>query len=327
MPNVSQKRKTLTKVVTLDVNYSSEVISDSKVITEPVRQSSVANVSRKRKQIPVTPEEDSGVSDGTVVTPKKRGIVKVVKPVSALAVPKSVEPFRQSSVANVSRKRKQIPVTPEEDSGVSDGTVVTPKKRGIVKVVKPVSALAVPKSVEPQTDVEDVTTGKALAVPKSVEPQTDVEDMTTGKAAVVTKKIRKPTLVPTAVIPLTSQSQGSDYDDDSQIDAEENAYWQQLAQTQIAANKKSGKGKGKGKVKKDLPEGATIFCTKCHEVFDTADDLSVHEKNCFIGRRYPCPYAGCSHVNSQNSLLEEHIKGVHENNPFRCELCPNEVFI
>ena len=166
VPNVSRKRKTLTKVVTLDVNSSSEVISDSKVITEPVRQSSVANVSRKRKWILVIPEEDSGVSDGTVVTPKKRGIVKVVKPVSALAVPKSVELFRQSSVANVSQK-KQIPVTPEEDSGVSDGTVVTPKKRGIVKVAKPVSALAVPKSVEPQTDVEDVTTGKAAVVLKN----------------------------------------------------------------------------------------------------------------------------------------------------------------
>ena len=197
--NVSRKRKTLTKIVTLDVNSSSEVISDSKVITEPVRQSSVANISQKRKRIPVTPEEDSGVSDGTVVTPNKRGIVKVVKPVSALAVPKSVEPVRQSSVANVSRKRKQIPMTPEEDSGVNDGTVVTPNKRGIVKVAKPVSALAVPKSVEPQTDVEDVTT---------------------GKAAVVSKKIRKPTLVPTAMIPSTSQSQGSDYDDDSQIDVE-----------------------------------------------------------------------------------------------------------
>ena len=209
---------------------------------------------------------------------------------------------------NVSRKRKQIPVTPEEDSGVSDGTVVTPKKRAIVKVAKPVSALAVPKAVDRQTDVEDETS---------------------GKAAVVAKKIRKPTLVPSAVIPSTSQPQSSDYDDDSQIDAEENAYRQQLAQTQIAANKKSGKGKGKGKgkVKKDLPEGATIYCTKCHEVFGTADDLSVHEKKCFIGRRYPCPYAGCTHVNSQNSLLDEHIKGVHENNPFRCELCPNEVFI
>ena len=79
----------------------------------------------------MTPEEDSGVSDCTVVTPKKRAIVKVAKPVSALAVPKAVEPVRQGIVRNVSQKRKQIPVTPEEDSGA---TVVTPKKRAIVKV-------------------------------------------------------------------------------------------------------------------------------------------------------------------------------------------------
>ena len=32
-------------------------------------------------------------------------------------------------------------------------------------------------------------------------------------------------------------------------------------------------------------------------------------------------------MNSQKSLLREHVKGVHENNPFRCELCLNEVFI
>ena len=142
----------------------------------------------------------------------------------------------------------------------------------------------------------------------------------------MSKKIKKPTLVPKAVIPSIS-----DYDDDDSqfsqsLEEEENAYRQQLAASQ-KSGKGKGEGKGKGKVKKDLPEGATFFCTKCHEVFDNADQLSVHEKKCFIGRRYPCPYAGCSHVNSQNSLLDEHIKGFHENNPFRCELCPQEVFI
>ena len=155
------------------------------------------------------------------------------------------------------------------------------------------------------------------------------------KPASASKKIKKPTLVPSTVIPPIS-----DYDDDdsqfSQLEEEENAYRQQLAASQLvasqlAASQKSGKGKckgkGKGKVKKDLPKGASIFYTKCHEVFDNADQLRVHEKNCFIGRHYPCPYASCSHVNSQNSLLDEHIKGVHKNNPFRCELCPQEVFI
>ena len=135
--------------------------------------------------------------------------------------------------------------------------------------------------------------------------------------------------MPSAVIPSISDYEDDDSQFSQSLEEEENAYRQQLAASQLAASQKSGKGKGKGKgkVKKDLPEGATIFCTKCHEVFDNADQLSVHEKNCFIGRHYPCPYASCSHVNSQNSLLDEHIKGVHENNPFRCELCPQEVFI
>ena len=189
----------------------------------------------------------------------------------------------QQSVAIVSQKRKAKPVT--EDYGASIAKVKTQKRKGIV-------------------------------------PTADV--ISNVKTASASKNIKKPALalVPSAVIPSIS-----DYDDDDSqfsqlLDAEENAYRQQLVATQ-----KSGKGKGKGKVKKDLPEGVTIFCTKCHEVFDNADQLSVHEKKCFIGRCYPCPYAGCSHVNSQNSLLDEHIEGVHENNPFRCELCPQKVFI
>ena len=34
----------------------------------------------------------------------------------------------------------------------------------------------------------------------------------------------------------------------------------------------------------------------------------------------------CRHVNSQKSLLNEHVKGVYENNPFRCDVC-GETFI
>ena len=199
-------------------------------------------------------------------------------------------------MAIVSQKRKAKPWS--EDYGGSIAKVKTRKRQGIV-----------------QTD--------------------DV--ISNVKPASASKKLKKPTLVPSAVIPSIS-----DYDDDDSqfsqsLEEEENAYRQQLVAsqlaasqlvaTQLAASQKSGKGKGKGKVKKDFPEGAAIFCTKCHEVFDNADQLSVHEKNCFIGRCYPCPYMGCSHVNSQNSLLDEDIKGVHGNNPFRCELCPQEVFI
>ena len=44
---VSRKRKTVIKAVTLEVDSSAEVISDSNVLTEPVKQSSVAIVSKK----------------------------------------------------------------------------------------------------------------------------------------------------------------------------------------------------------------------------------------------------------------------------------------
>ena len=276
--SVSRRRKTLTNVVTLEANSSGEVVSDSNVLTELVKQS-VAIVSRKRKVVSDSNVLTEPVKQSVAIVSRKR---KVVSNSNMLT-----EPVKQSVVI-VSRKRKAKPLT--EDYGGSIAEVKTQKRQGIV-----------------QTD--------------------DV--ISNVKPASASKKIKKPTLVPSAVIPSIS-----DYDDDDSqfsqsLEEEENAYRQQLAASQLAASQKSGKGKdkGKGKVKKDLPEGATIFCTKCHEVFDNADQLRIHEKNCFIGRRYPCPYAGCSHVNSQNSLLDEHIKGVHENNPFRCELFPQEVFI
>ena len=269
--SVSRRRKTLTNVVTPEANSSGEVVSNSNVLTEPVKQS-VAIVSRKRKVVSNSNVLTEPVQQSVAIVSRKR---KVVSNSNVLK-----EPVKQS-VTIVSRKRKAKLLT--EDYGGSIAKVKTRKRQGVV-----------------QTD--------------------DV--ISNVKPASASKKIKKPTLVPSAVIPSIS-----DYDDDDSqfsqsLDEEENAYREQLV-----ASQKSGKGKGKGKVKKDLPEGATIFCTKCHEVFDNADQLSVHEKKCFIGRHYPCPYAGCSHVNSQNSLLDEHIKGVHENNSFRCELCPQEVFI
>ena len=67
-------------------------------------------------------------------------------------------------------------------------------------------------------------------------------------------------------------------------------------------------------------------CSKCKKIFQDVDELDLHEKKCFVGRLYPCKYPGCGHVNSQKSLLNEHAKGVHENNPFRCDAC-GETFI
>ena len=48
--SVSRRRKTLTNVVTLEANSSGEVVSDSNVLTELVKQC-VAIVSRKRKVV------------------------------------------------------------------------------------------------------------------------------------------------------------------------------------------------------------------------------------------------------------------------------------
>ena len=80
------------------------------------------------------------------------------------------------------------------------------------------------------------------------------------------------------------------------------------------------------KVIKKLPEGAEIFCGKCNETFETGEDLTKHEKNCFKGRRYPCTFSGCDKNFSQKSLMHQHLKGVHYDDPFRCSLC-EETFI
>ena len=82
----------------------------------------------------------------------------------------------------------------------------------------------------------------------------------------------------------------------------------------------------------DTEEGSvgsstSIFCTKCDEIFQTVDELVSHEKTCYKGCRYPCTWPECAHINSQKSLLCQHVKGVHEKNPYRCSLCPDQTFI
>ena len=71
----------------------------------------------------------------------------------------------------------------------------------------------------------------------------------------------------------------------------------------------------------------SIFCTKCDQVFGTVDELASYKKQCYKGHQYPCTWPGCKHINSQKSLLRQHIKGVHENNPYRCSVCPDETFV
>ena len=79
-------------------------------------------------------------------------------------------------------------------------------------------------------------------------------------------------------------------------------------------------------VKKELPPGAEIYCSKCNEVFGSIEELTKHEKKCYTGRRYPCTWQGCKHINLQKSLLHQHIKAIHYNDLFRFQVC-NEPFI
>ena len=265
--SVSWKRKVvsdsnvLTELVqqgiVASVGQKRKVVSDSNVLTEPVQQGIVASVGRKRKV----------VSDSNVLTELvQQGIVasvgrkrKVVSDSNVLT-----EPVQQGIVASVGRKRKVV----------SDSNVLTePVQQGIVASVSR-KRKAKPVTADYGGSIAKVKTRKRLGI---VQTDDVISNVKTGR---VSKKINKPTLVPSTVIPSIN-------DDDSQfsqsLDEEEKAYQEHLAASQKSGSGK-GKGKGKGKVKKDLPEGATIFCTKCHEVFDDTDQLSVHEKKCFIGR-------------------------------------------
>ena len=75
-------------------------------------------------------------------------------------------------------------------------------------------------------------------------------------------------------------------------------------------------------VKKELPDNAEIFCIKCNEVFSNPDEQVSHKKQCFKGRRYPCEFqGGCECTFLQKSLMHQHLKAVHFDDPFKCEFC------
>ena len=131
--SVSRRRKTLTNVVTLEANSSGEVVSDSNVLTEPVKQS-VAIVSGKRKVVSDSNVLKEPVKQSVAIVGQKR---KVVSDSNVLT-----EPVKQSVII-VSRKRKAKLVT--EDYGGSIAEVKTQKRQGVVQTddvisnVKPAS--------------------------------------------------------------------------------------------------------------------------------------------------------------------------------------------
>ena len=181
-----------------------------------------------------------------------------------------------------------------------------------------------------------------------------------GRNARTAQQMSLPLSVTSKVTENQQQSQASsgavkvkvDSDSDSSLDREETEYQSKLQQATSSKGKKPKLEKQQKKdaareewfdpkkidtkrvkhpplVKKPVPQDDdAIFCNKCNTVFQTVDDLREHEKNCFKGRRYPCSWRkGCTHVNSQRSLMHQHVKAIHYNDPFRCHICPNETFI
>ena len=72
--SVSRRRITLTNVVTLEANSSGEVVSNSNVLTEPVKQS-VAIVSRKRKVVSNSNVLTEPVKQSVAIVSRKRKVV------------------------------------------------------------------------------------------------------------------------------------------------------------------------------------------------------------------------------------------------------------
>ena len=77
-------------------------------------------------------------------------------------------------------------------------------------------------------------------------------------------------------------------------------------------------------VKKELPDDLenTIYCTKCNTVFDNVKDLCVHEKGCYVCKRFKCKHPKCDKDFSQNSIMLQHYCSIHEGNPYKCTQCP-----
>ena len=75
-----------------------------------------------------------------------------------------------------------------------------------------------------------------------------------------------------------------------------------------------------------MPADTDIFCNECNEVFKTTDGLAKHKKECFIGRHYPCSDSDCVKIFSQKSLMHQHYKVIHLEDPFLCSFC-KEPFV
>ena len=72
------------------------------------------------------------------------------------------------------------------------------------------------------------------------------------------------------------------------------------------------------KVKKETPPPDSIACLKCNEVFPNVDELTKHEKKCYVKYSYNCLDSTCHRTFSQKSLMNQHYRSTHLGEPFLC---------
>ena len=266
-----------------------------------------------------------------VVSAKASEVVQSRKHMQGIVVSNPVSLTKTDTVDTISETPTELNKNRKRTKSVSVPHATTPVVTPILKVVTNNTIPVVGRKSRKRKVAEPIVVkNEAVRTPLMVSGQIgDVQQ----------PKHPKSTLVPSAIIPSSSkQIVHSESDCDSQMEAEEAAYRKELAKKQNAlGEQRRVKPKRESAVSGVvMPQSSTgsqagdenqlICCLKCKKVFQDVDELQLHEKKCFLGRRYPCKYPGCGHVNSQKSLLNEHIKGVHENNPFRCEVC-SETFI
>ena len=75
------------------------------------------------------------------------------------------------------------------------------------------------------------------------------------------------------------------------------------------------------KIKKEPPPKDSIACVKCNSVFDTSEELSSHEKKCYVKYSYPCDIATCTKTFLQKSMMNKHYCSAHLGQQFPCRYC------
>ena len=75
------------------------------------------------------------------------------------------------------------------------------------------------------------------------------------------------------------------------------------------------------KIKKEVPPEGSIACLKCNSVFETVDELTTHEKGCYVKYNYECNDAKYTQTFSQKSLMNQHYCSTHLGLPFECKYC------